>query len=215
MAYPAHMAAALSGATLSQLAHWRRATPSGAVLVPEISATRPIRYSFRDVVALRTCVFLRRARSLQKIRRAIGNLRGLGELGHLSEYSLVAEGSSIVLVEQDEAIDLVEKPGQQLMAEMNDVLQPFVNRRYVEIPALFKPRPRIVIDPGVRLGHPVIAGTRVPFENVADLVADGVPVDQIRDYYPDVDAGAASEALDFAEYVEGWRTGEGRPVPAA
>lgn len=56
MSYPPYLAAALSGATVHQLSQWRRETASGAVLIPEVSRQRPIPYSFRDVVALRTCV---------------------------------------------------------------------------------------------------------------------------------------------------------------
>ncbi|MFC0862871.1 hypothetical protein ACFHYQ_11265 [Sphaerimonospora cavernae] len=43
MSYSPKLAAALSGATLRQLAHWRKADSGrGAVLVPEISAARPV-----------------------------------------------------------------------------------------------------------------------------------------------------------------------------
>jgi hypothetical protein len=109
VAYPPYMAAALSGATLRQLSHWRRSSSSsGAVRIPEVSSARPILYSFRDVVALRTCVFLRKDSSLQRIRRAIGNLRSLGELDHLSEYKLVSDNESLVLVNDDLAVDLVK-----------------------------------------------------------------------------------------------------------
>ena len=60
MSYEPKLAAALSGAPLRQLSHWRRASGAkGAPLVPEISASRPIPYSFRDVVALRARVKLR------------------------------------------------------------------------------------------------------------------------------------------------------------
>ena len=76
MSYAPKLAAALSGATIRQLAYWRKPGPDGlAVLAPEYSATRPIDYSFRDVIALRTCVRLRREASLQKIRRAVDTLR--------------------------------------------------------------------------------------------------------------------------------------------
>lgn len=214
MSYPPYMAAALSGASIGQLAHWRRVTASGPVLVPEVSAVKPLRYSFRDVVALRTFVFLRKDVSLQKVRVAIGNLRSLGELEHLSEYTLVAEGSSIVLVKHDEAVDLVRRPGQLVMAEMSDVLRPFVNKNNVEVPALLRPRRHITIDPEVRLGHPVIARTRVPYENVAGLIADGVPPAKVHKYYPSVDASAAREAVDFAVYVDAWRTRERRQASA-
>lgn len=215
MAYPPYLAAALSGATLRQLGHWRRGTrSSGAVLIPEASARRPILYSFRDLVALRTCVYLRKDTSLQMVRRAIGNLRTMGELGHLSEYTLVSEGKSIFLVTSDSAIDLVRHPGQAVMAEMSDVLRPFVTRGDVEVPALFQPRAHIAVHPDVRSGHPVIVGTRVPYENVAGLVADGISPEDVRNYYPAVDASAAEDALDFSRYVDSWRPA-GRRNPAA
>ncbi|MET9818235.1 hypothetical protein [Streptomyces sp. NPDC006355] len=99
MSYEPKLAAALSGATLRQLSHWRRASgPKGAVLVPEISSERPILYSYRDVVALRICVQLREEASLQKIRRALNTLReDLGEWEHLSSYKLVAGPDTIYL----------------------------------------------------------------------------------------------------------------------
>jgi uncharacterized protein (DUF433 family) len=210
MAYSPDLAAALSGATLRQLGHWRRETSSGAVLAPEVSDRRPILYSFRDVVALRTCVYLRKDSPLQRVRLALENLRSLGELGHLSEYTLVSDGGSIVLVKNDQAIDLVRNPGQYVIAEMSDVLRPFINRNQVQVPALYRPREGIVVDPEVRSGHPVIAGTRVPYENVAELVADGVPAREIENYYPSVDAQAAEDAWDFAKYVDSWRPRERR-----
>jgi uncharacterized protein (DUF433 family) len=91
------------------------------------------------------------------------------------------------------------------MAEMSEVLRPFLNRSNVEVPALFRPRDHIAVSPEVRSGHPVIAGTRVPYERVAELLQDGVPVESIRDYYPAVDAKAAEDAFEFAEYVDSWQ----------
>lgn len=205
MAYQPLLAAALSGASVAQLAHWRKAGTKGTVLVPEVSAERPIFYSFRDLVALRTFVYIRRDTSLQKIRVAIGNLRNLGEKDHLSEYRLVADADSIFLVQQDDAFDLVKRPGQQVIAEMSDVLRPFLNRRDVEVPALYNPRRHVTVDPSIRAGFPVIAGTRVPYDNVVGLLADGVAPDRIATYYPAVSAAAATDAEDFAKYVETWR----------
>lgn len=90
MAYEPRMAAALSAATLNQLRHWRTVSPRGdVVLVPEIRVRPRVLYSFRDLLALRTCVYLRRRVSLQRIRKAIGKLHDLGEVEHLSAYRLV------------------------------------------------------------------------------------------------------------------------------
>jgi uncharacterized protein (DUF433 family) len=58
------------------------------------------------------------------------------------------------------------------------------------------------VDPETQGGTPVITGTRVPYDAVAGLMRDGVPADRIAEYYPTVGADAASDALDFARYVD-------------
>jgi uncharacterized protein (DUF433 family) len=201
MAYEPRMASALSGATLAQLAYWRNGEQQ--LLIPEVSATRPIFYSFRDLVALRTFVYLREKRPLQTIRRALGNLREIGETAHLSEYKLVAQGRrSVALVHAEGAVDLVETPGQQLtVIKLGDILQSFPLSD-IEVPNLGQPRRRISVNPSVRRGHPVVAGTRVSYELVAGLVRDGVPAEQVKDFYPGVSAAAAQDAASFADYVD-------------
>jgi uncharacterized protein (DUF433 family) len=136
---------------------------------------------------------------------AIGNLRGLGELEHLSTYTLVSDNGSVVLVKSDIAIDLVKKPGQTLLAYMRDVLAPFTNSRDIEVPALLQPRENISVDPEVRGGVPVIDGTRVSYETVAELVADGIQLNEVKDFFPAVSAAAAKDAAEFAAYVDSWR----------
>lgn len=91
MSYAPKLAAVLSGATIRQLAYWRKPGPDGQpILAPEYSATRPIDYSFRDVIALRTCVRLRQEASLQKIRRALDTLRvDLGQRDHCPRSGLL------------------------------------------------------------------------------------------------------------------------------
>ncbi|MGW7352860.1 DUF433 domain-containing protein [Streptomyces sp. NPDC054784] len=214
MSYEPRLAAALSGATPRQLSHWRRASRSGdAVLVPEISADRPILYSFRDVVALRICVQLREEASLQSIRRALNTLReDLGEGDHLSEYRLVADPEGIYLAAPDHAVDLI-KGGNVVIHQMVDVLAPFYKDGR-SIPALLMPREHVAVVEAVRGGEPVIHGTRVPASDVAALVRDGVPPDQIGDFYPGVTAEAARDAADFAEYVASYGTSEPRQAVA-
>jgi uncharacterized protein (DUF433 family) len=194
-----------------QLAYWRRQTSSGdPILIPEISRRPPL-YSFRDVVALRTTVYLRDKISLQRIRRALGTLQGLGELGHLSQYRLVAEGNSVVLLPPNAPpLDLVDQPGHQVAIVMAEILQPFAAGGDVVVPDLLHPRRSILVDPEIRSGHPVVSGTRVPFELISSLVRDGVPTAEIADYYPSVSEAAAQDAVDFADYVD--RYGRRRSV---
>ncbi len=46
---------------------------------------------------------------------------------------------------------------------------------------------RIVINPGIHFGKPCVAGTRIPVQNVLELVSEGLPwAEIVRDYYPDL-----------------------------
>lgn len=205
MAYPVKMTAALSGATVSQLRHWR-SPRTGPLLVPEIAAAPKVLYSFKDVLALRTVVRLRDAASLQKIRGAIQNLRDLGEADHLAAYRLVSDRrGDIQVIRGDDVVNLGSHPGQtQLIAVIGEVIEPFAARAGVLVPHLLHPRPHLAVDPETQGGTPVIAGTRVPYDAVAGLMRDGIPANQIIGYYPSVTAEAAEDALDFARYVDSY-----------
>jgi len=49
-------------------------------------------------------------------------------------------------------------------------------------------KPRIVIDPKVHFGKPCVAGTRIPVEDVLELIQEGIPFDVIVEkYYPDLE----------------------------
>jgi uncharacterized protein (DUF433 family) len=173
-------------------------------MAPEYSAIRPIDYSFRDVIALRTCVRLRQEASLQKIRRALDTLRvDLGQRDHLSSYQLVADGSTIYFADTDHAVDLLRQKGNVVIHQFVEVLQPF----YVQgrqIPALLEPREHVQVDPGVRGGEPVIAGTRIPYDEVAAMLRDGVAAEDIGEFFPQVSPAAARDAYDFASYVDSY-----------
>ena len=207
MAYPTHVAAALSGASLRQLQYWRQRRNGEPLLAPEGRAGGRVLYSFRDVMALRTFVYLREQLPLQRIRKAVSKLGELGDGEHLSACRLYVSGSSIVWAESDDKlIDLVEKPGQyQLAAEMRDVVKPFTNLQGDEVVDLLRPRRRLAVDPGVRGGYPVVSDTRIPYDIIAGLVADGVSPTEVAYFYPPVDAGAAGDAFDFHRYVESLR----------
>lgn len=43
---------------------------------------------------------------------------------------------------------------------------------------------RIIIDPKIMVGKPVIKGTRIPVELIMRLIAQGIPEHEILDDYP-------------------------------
>jgi uncharacterized protein (DUF433 family) len=66
---------------------------------------------------------------------------------------------------------------------------------------------RIVIDPHVHFGKPCVAGTRIPVENVLELIQEGITFKEIVErYYPDLDIedvkACAKYATDLVKYEE-------------
>ena len=47
---------------------------------------------------------------------------------------------------------------------------------------------RITVDSQIHFGKPCIAGTRIPVQNVLELINEGISFEEIRrDYYPDLE----------------------------
>ena len=57
---------------------------------------------------------------------------------------------------------------------------------------------RIVVDPNILVGKPVIAGTRISVEFVVDLLASGWSHDQILANYPHLSNGDILACLQYA-----------------
>lgn len=57
---------------------------------------------------------------------------------------------------------------------------------------------RIIIDPKVMLGKPIIRGTRIPVYVVLNLLSEGCTVDEVTMQYPDVAREDVFAALKFA-----------------
>lgn len=58
---------------------------------------------------------------------------------------------------------------------------------------------RIVVDPEVHFGKPCVAGTRIPVQNVLELVREGLTFAEIiRDYYPDLQEEDIRACLQYA-----------------
>lgn len=179
---------------MGQLYSWRRTD----LLRPEESDSRPILYSFRDLLALRTVVQLREETSLQKIRKAFRTMESLDFTEHPSRYELVWLADTIVLRDTSEtAIDLVREPGQHI-ANLGDLMKPFTTSSGEAVVDFLHPREHLQVRARRLDGWPTIAGTRIRFDTIAHLIEDGsVSPRQVQSYYPGVTAAAARDALDF------------------
>ena len=120
-AFNSEAASRLTGATHSQLRYWDRQR----IVEPSIQRTngRPGRrrkYSFQDLVMLRVVVTLKKnGMSVQRIGRAWSYLRRQGV--DPREAKLVTDGSSIISVEQDDLLDLLQEGQLVLFAELDRI----------------------------------------------------------------------------------------------
>jgi uncharacterized protein (DUF433 family) len=60
--------------------------------------------------------------------------------------------------------------------------------------------PRIVVNPEVRFGKPVIKGTRVDVETVISALGAGMPVDEVMREY-DLEREDILAALQYAAHI--------------
>ncbi len=199
--YTPELAVKLSGATSYQLRKWRQT----GLLVPEVHPHRPPIYSYRDIVALRAMVFLRAKTSMQKLRAAWGNLDIVDVADHPSEFTFGTDGKVIfVKTTSGTVLDLTRKPGH-LVTEytFEELFAEFDNFRGDRVVNLERPSRSLTVHPRTLGGFPVVEGTRVPFDTIAQLVDDvDVFVEDVPSMFPRVSIEAARDAVAFGRSLE-------------
>ena len=59
---------------------------------------------------------------------------------------------------------------------------------------------RIVVNPQIHFGNPIINGTRITVQNVLELMNEGLGFDQIiKDYYPDLKKEDIQVCLEYSK----------------
>ena len=197
MAFPIELASVLTGASVTQLRSWRYR----GVLVPEVEgpAPRQRRYSFQDLMAGRMLAHVRRAASLQMIRKALARMPDYAFMDHLSNYRLAVFEDSIWIADEDgEALDLVKHPGHASLIPMVDIFNEFENFRGDHVVPFLRPRPNLVVSERRRHGWPTVNKTRVTFNAVANLVdGETVTLEEVGEYFPGVTLDGARDALSL------------------
>ena len=58
---------------------------------------------------------------------------------------------------------------------------------------------RISVNPNIHFGKPCITGTRIPVQNILELVRERVSFEEItNDYYPDIEAEDIRACIQYA-----------------
>ena len=61
---------------------------------------------------------------------------------------------------------------------------------------------RIVIDSRIHFGKPCVAGTRVPVENILELIQEGIAFEEIVEkYYPDLEVEDIKACAKYATHL--------------
>ncbi|MSU57034.1 MAG: DUF433 domain-containing protein [Pedosphaera sp.] len=61
---------------------------------------------------------------------------------------------------------------------------------------------RITVNPQIHFGKPCVAGTRIPVQDVLELVQEGLPFAEIvRDYHPDLTADDIRACIQYAREI--------------
>ena len=59
--------------------------------------------------------------------------------------------------------------------------------------------PRIAVDPQIHFGKPCVAGTRIPVQNVLELVREGLSFTEIiGEYYPELTIDDVRSCIQYA-----------------
>lgn len=59
-------------------------------------------------------------------------------------------------------------------------------------------RPKIISDPNIMMGKPIIAGTRITVEHILEQLAGGRTIDQILEAHPDITRKQVHAAINYA-----------------
>jgi uncharacterized protein (DUF433 family) len=206
-AYTADRAAALSGVPKSTLHWWAR----NDVLVPSVSATKIMRWSYADLMGLRVIYWLRQRKttelgvevsrtSMPAVRRALKELRKL-------ELSPFEDGGATILVDAKGTVHVkrgtsVHDLGGQTVSEpFLDLIAPFTTLEGTRGPDLISPRAELRIVPGKLSGSPHIVHTRLETRALAALASDGYDVATIHRLYPYVSRPQIEQAIDLEDQL--------------
>lgn len=206
-AYTADRAAALSGVPKSTIHWWAR----NDVLVPSVSATRVMLWSYADLMGLRVIYWLRRRKttklgvevprtSMPAVRRALKQLRAL-------EMSLFEDGGPGILVDMSGKVHVKrgesvhDLEGQTVSEQLLDLIAPFTTTEGTRGPDLIRPRVELRIVPGKLSGSPHVAHTRLETRALAALAGDGYDNAAIRRLYPYLSMPQIEQALDLEQQL--------------
>lgn len=192
--YTAAEASRIAKVPRSTVGYWART----GLVVPTQRKTRPRLYSFADLRDLVAADHLRKqGAGVRDQRAALEYIREVGDADRLAQANLVVYEGQLVYVHEGEDRPVAPHRKGQYFLSMREVFATLGSRG--DSVTVLRPAKRIAIDPEVRGGTPVIEGTRIPAELIAEMVADGASDDEIRRAYPALSVSDIRAAQRWAQ----------------
>lgn len=204
--YEAWRAAALSGVPESTIYYWART----GLIVPSISPTKEMLWSYGDLMALRIVSWLRhkkdtdegiiRASPMREVRRSLSSLDKLDlniwEQGAGKASPLLVDRNGRIFIRTDGG--LLNSSGQAVLSfpeQFFNLLAPFeIEGRFG--PDLLRPRPHLRIVPLKVAGEPHIENSRITTRSLSALNQRGFSGEAIARMY-DISRLSVADALDL------------------
>lgn len=186
-------AARISKVPESTVRYWAQTS----LIVPTHSTGRPKLYSFADLRDLVVCRTLKaQGAGVRAIRRALEYVRRADDIQRLAHagFGVTEAGELFYEPAATEAVR-PDRKGQRFWIDMGQT--------YRELGAVgtdvreLHPHDRVVIDPRVRGGTPVVHGTRIPTRLLWELAQDGASTAEIVRDYPALEAADVEAAIKY------------------
>jgi uncharacterized protein (DUF433 family) len=200
----------LLGLTPRQVDYWDRTKLIKPSITPAFGSGSARRYSFTDLVRLKTvCELRRNSVSLQMIRKALAYLgdRYPDLTPPIAQLRLLAVDGQFYVVQTLQEVESLRKRGQLILEVRIGKYAEELCKRVEELRNKQKQINRwIEIRLEVQAGTPVVKGTRIPLKTVAKYLRAGYTPAQICADLPTL----TEEAIEAVRsYYEGKR---GRPI---
>lgn len=201
--YTAAEAARIAKVPRSTVDYWAKTS----LVFPSGRKKRPRLYTFQDLRDLVVAQQLRdQGARVQDFRAALQYVRSIDYVERLAQANFwVSDGQLLYKPKGD--LVAPHRHGQRVF----EISMPKVFQQLgasLASPTVLRPFERVLIDPNVRGGTPVIEGTRIPTRLIRELSEDGLDAQEVIDLYPRLTVADVEAALE-------WERGQGQRVDAA
>jgi uncharacterized protein (DUF433 family) len=156
-------------------------------------------YSFADLRDLVVCRQLKeQGAHVQAIRRALDHVREVEHAERLSHANFAVTYSGAIVYEEDGLIQADRRGQRVFWVRLKEAYEELGGTLRAAEVREFRPRDRVTINPEVRGGAPVVAGTRIPTRLISELVREeGLEPQQVIELYPSLSHEDIKDALAF------------------